>query len=119
MFIADGTGNNRIRKVSIGGIITTVAGNGSNGYSGDNHSATAAALSQPTGVAVDSLGNLFIADGGNYRVRKVSTNGSSQLWLAAGNNTPAMAGQLRMQTWKVLMGKLLIVLSWTPLAISF
>ena len=56
LYIAD-TGNNRIREVS-GGIITTVAGNGTSGYAGDSGSATSAELSSPDGVAVDSLGNL-------------------------------------------------------------
>jgi hypothetical protein len=70
LFIAD-TYNQRIRKVS-GGIITTVAGNGTPGYNGDNISATSAELANPFGVAVDSSGNLFIADTYNERIRKVS-----------------------------------------------
>jgi hypothetical protein len=70
-FIAD-TGNNVIRKVQAGtGIITTVAGNGSPGYSGDRSPATAAQLSSPTSVAVDAHGNLFIADSGNNVIREV------------------------------------------------
>ena len=56
------SGNNVIRKVGTNGIITTVAGNGTNGYSGDGGAATNAELNQPTGVAVDATGNLFIAD---------------------------------------------------------
>ena len=66
--------NARIRKVDKSGIITTVAGNGSWEYSGDGGPATQAGLS-PFGVAVDSDGNLYIADFDNYRVRKVDTNG--------------------------------------------
>ena len=73
LFIADHD-NNRVRKVSTSGIITTVAGNGTSGYLGDGGAATNANLS-PTGVAVDASGNLFIADQDNSRVRKVSTNG--------------------------------------------
>jgi sugar lactone lactonase YvrE len=73
LFIADHD-NNRVRKVSTNGIITTVAGNGTSGYLGDGGAATNANLS-PTGVAVDAFGNLFIADQDNSRVRKVSTNG--------------------------------------------
>jgi uncharacterized protein (TIGR03437 family) len=67
----DNSGNNRIRKVS-GGVITTVAGNGTSGFSGDGGPATSAQLGGPSGVAVDSAGNLFIADSGNNRIRKVS-----------------------------------------------
>src|ERR1022692_1478906 len=79
LFIAD-SGNNCIRKVGINGIITTVAGNGygagtGGGYSGDGGAATNAELNYPTGVAVDTTGNLFIAEEGNQRVRKVGTNG--------------------------------------------
>jgi sugar lactone lactonase YvrE len=70
LYISDNN-NSRIRKVS-GGIITTVAGNGTAGYNGDNISATSAELNSPLGLAVDSSGNLFIADSANNRVRKVS-----------------------------------------------
>ena len=70
LFIAD-SGNNRIREVGTNGIIFTVVGNGTAGYSGDEGQATNAVLSYPIGVAVDSGGNLFIADSGNDRIRKV------------------------------------------------
>ncbi|WP_417917092.1 carboxypeptidase regulatory-like domain-containing protein [Candidatus Electronema sp. JC] len=70
VFIAD-TYNNRIRKVDTDGIITTFAGNGSEGYNGDNILATEASLDHPTGVAIDQAGNIFIADSNNYRIRKV------------------------------------------------
>ncbi len=70
LYIAD-TGNHRIRKVS-SGVITTVAGSGTAGFSGDNGPATSAQLNHPVGVAVDSAGNLYISDYGNNRVRKVS-----------------------------------------------
>jgi sugar lactone lactonase YvrE len=64
--------NNRIRKIAAGtGIITTVAG-GAQGFSGDGGAATSAQLNNPQGVAVDSAGNLYIADTGNDRIRKVS-----------------------------------------------
>ena len=50
-------------------------GTGSNGYSGDGSAATSASLSNPSGVALDSMGNLYIADHSNHRIRKVSTTG--------------------------------------------
>src|SRR5580692_7669109 len=66
------TFNNRIRRVdAASGIITTVAGNGDKGYSGDGGAATNAALSEPYGVVVDRAGNLYIADRLNRRVRRV------------------------------------------------
>jgi len=70
LFIAD-TNNNRIRKVSASGVITTVAGNGTAGYSGDGGPGASASLNNPYGVAVDAFGNLFIGDYLNNRVRKV------------------------------------------------
>jgi uncharacterized protein (TIGR03437 family) len=89
LFIADPY-NNRIRKVSASGIITTVAGNGTQGFGGDGGPATSASLDTPFGVAVDSSGNLFIADTGNYRIRKVSASGI--ITTVAGNGTPGLAG---------------------------
>lgn len=71
LYIAD-AGNNRIRKVSTAGIITTIAGSGASGYTGDGGAATAAKLYNPSAVAMDSLGNLFIADRNNNVVRKVA-----------------------------------------------
>ena len=67
--------NNRIRKVATNGIITTVAGKGSSGFSGDGGAATNATLGIPYAVTMDALGNLFIGEWGNTRVRKVDTNG--------------------------------------------
>lgn len=70
LYIADQE-NQRIRKVDTSGNISTVAGNGSKGFSADNVTATTSKLNTPTGVAVDTSGNLYIADSGNHRVRKV------------------------------------------------
>jgi sugar lactone lactonase YvrE len=71
LYIAD-TSNHRIRRVdAVTGIITTIAGNGSSGFAGDNGSATAAMLNSPSSVAVDDAGILYIADAGNERVRAV------------------------------------------------
>lgn len=87
LYIAD-LGNDRIRKVS-GGIITTVAGSGLPGYNADNISATTAQLYLPKGVAVDSSGNLYIADTGNNRIREVS---SGIITTIAGNGTSGYSG---------------------------
>ena len=87
LYVAD-WGNNRIRKVS-NGVIATVAGNGTRGFSGDNGLATAAQLANPQGIAVDSAGNLYIADFGNASIRKVS-NGI--ITTVAGNGTPGFSG---------------------------
>ncbi len=70
MYIAD-TQNNRVRMIA-NGVITTVAGTGSLGFSGDNGPATSAQLATPVAVAVDRAGNLYIADINNFRIRKVS-----------------------------------------------
>ncbi len=86
LYIAD-VGNYRIRKVSATtGVITTVAGTGVFGSSGDNGPATAAKLNDPFGIAVDSAGNLFIADSGNYRIRKVSSTTGIITTVAGGGN---------------------------------
>jgi sugar lactone lactonase YvrE len=81
-------GGNRIRKVS-NGMITTVAGNGTEGFSGDNGPAISSQLSDPNKAAVDSAGNLYIADFGNHRIRKVS-NGI--ITTVAGNGTTGYGG---------------------------
>jgi hypothetical protein len=70
LFIADNS-NQRIRRVAPSGVITTVAGDGSFGFSGDGGPATQASLAGPRGVAVDSAGSLFIADERNHRIRRV------------------------------------------------
>jgi cysteine-rich repeat protein len=70
LYIAD-TLNNRIRKVDAGGVISSVAGNGVEGFTGDGGPATSAELDQPYGIAVDGLGNLYIADTNNNRIREV------------------------------------------------
>ncbi len=67
--------NSCVRKVTPAGIITTIAGTGVSGYNGDGIAATTAQLNVPRGVAVDSMGNVYIADGENFRIRKVDTAG--------------------------------------------
>jgi len=76
IYIAD-QANNRIRKVTATtGDISTVAGNGTAGFSGDGGLATSAELNAPTGVAADRAGNLYIADSSNNRIRAVNTGAS-------------------------------------------
>jgi hypothetical protein len=89
LYIAD-TSNNRIRKVTSGGVISTVAGNGTQGYNGDGGQATLAQLFYPYGVAVDSAGNLYIADMGNSCIRKVTPAGV--ISTVAGNRTRGSGG---------------------------
>jgi sugar lactone lactonase YvrE len=67
--------NNRVRIVSPSGVVTTFAGNGNSGFSGDGGAAASAQLSQPAGLAIDSAGNLYIADSNNAAVRKVTQGG--------------------------------------------
>src|ERR1700730_7129862 len=98
IFFAD-TFNQRIRKVNAAQVITTVAGNGSSGFSGDGGPATSAKFSYPTGVTISSGGVLYIGDTGNNRVRKVAGgivttvagNGASGY---AGDGGPATSAQL-------------------------
>jgi len=75
LYIADAA-NHRVRKVTPAGAISTVAGTGHQGFSGDHGPATAAQLNQPYGLALDMAGNLYIADYGNQRVRAIGTNGN-------------------------------------------
>jgi sugar lactone lactonase YvrE len=89
LYIAD-FGNNRIRKITTAGIITTVAGNDSPGFSGDGGLVTAAQLSGPQGVAVDSVGNIYIVDTFNHRIRKVTPAGI--ISTVAGKGTSGFSG---------------------------
>jgi sugar lactone lactonase YvrE len=89
LYIAD-TDNERIRKVAANGIITTVAGKGAAGYSGDGGPATNASLNLPYGAALDAFGNLYIADRSNNRIRKVAANGI--ITTVAGNGSGTYAG---------------------------
>ena len=89
LFIAD-TYNRRIRMVTSAGVITTVAGTGIFGFSGDGGPATSAQLSEPWGVAVDGAGNLLIADSRNSRIRKVNPVGT--IGTIAGIGVPGFSG---------------------------
>ena len=83
LYIAD-SGDNRIRKMTPTGTITTVAGTGETGGSGDNGPSASAALNTPHGVAIDALGNLYIADAGNGVIRSVDAS-TGTITVFAGN----------------------------------
>jgi uncharacterized protein (TIGR03437 family) len=89
LLIAD-SGNNRIRRMTKDGTITTVAGSNLSGNSGDGGPATSAALRGPSAVTVDSTGNLYIADTNNNTIRRVDTNGT--ISTVAGNGTAGYNG---------------------------
>ena len=88
-YIADAN-SDLIRKVDTNGTITTAAGNGTSGFSGDGGPATSALLSYPIGVAVVSGGNFYIVDYGNNRIREVDTNGA--ITTIAGTGTAGYSG---------------------------
>jgi len=88
LFLADAN-NHVVREVTPAGVITTVAGTGVEGYSGDGGAATSAQLDTPTGVAVDASGNIYIADSHNHRIREVSGGNISTI---AGTGTAGFAG---------------------------
>jgi sugar lactone lactonase YvrE len=88
IYIAD-TGNHRVRKIDGSGNISTVAGDGTRGFGGDGGAATAAQLNSPVAVAVSPSGDLFIADAGNHRIRKVS---GGTITTVAGTGLPMFSG---------------------------
>jgi sugar lactone lactonase YvrE len=88
----------RVRRVAAGtGVITTVAGAGAQGFSGDGGAATSASLYQPAGLVLDQAGNLFIADNANHRVRKVAV-GTGVISTVAGDGVPRFQGDLGAAT---------------------
>jgi streptogramin lyase len=94
LYIAD-TLNERIRKVDPAGTITTLAGNGSTGYSGDGGPATQATFRDPHGVAVDSAGNVYIADSVNNRIRRVDPAGIITTFAGRGRGNGGDGGQAK------------------------
>ena len=91
IYIAD-TNNYRIRKITAStGIVTTIAGNGQYGFSGDNGAATDASFGTVIGIAVDSSGNVYFADGDNNRIRKVNAT-TGVITTVAGNGTFGATG---------------------------
>ena len=96
LYISD-TGNNRVRKVDLStGIITTVAGTGAAGFSGDSGPATAAQLNYPWGIALGNDGSLYIADLSNNRVRRVSITGT--ISTVVGTGTRGYGGDYGLAT---------------------
>ncbi|PZF72124.1 NHL domain-containing protein [Taibaiella soli] len=84
VFISDPY-DNRIRKINTAGIISTVAGNGTTGFSGDGNAAVNANISYPLAMTTDLAGNLYFADRGNHRIRKVTTSGTISTFAGDGN----------------------------------
>ncbi len=103
IYFAD-SGNHKIRRISANGIITTIAGNGFAGFTGDGGPALNSQLNNPTGVAVDAAGNVYIADKTNSRIRMISANGTITTIAGngkfgyAGDGGPATSAQLRFPT---------------------
>jgi uncharacterized protein (TIGR03437 family) len=99
IYLADRT-ENRIRRIGTDGIVSTVAGTGVAGYSGDGGLAIAAELNQPAGVAIDAAGNLYISDASNARIRKVGLDGIITTFAGtgtagySGDQGPAASAQL-------------------------
>lgn len=99
LYFAD-SANNRVRRIDPSGTITTVAGTGKEGYSGDNGPAALASLNHPLGVAVDSQGGIYIADSANHCVRKVDQAGIVRAYVGtgeagySGDGGPATKAQL-------------------------
>ena len=85
LYFADGD-NNRVRRISRSGVITTAVGNGAGQFAGDQGLATDASLNIPEDVAIDTAGNLFVADAGNNRVRKVDSAGIITTLAGTANN---------------------------------
>lgn len=91
LYIAD-SGNNRVRVVDADtGLISTIAGTGTASFSGDGGPATSATLNNPKGLAVDSAGNVYIADGGNQRIRKITAS-TGVISTIAGTGTAGFSG---------------------------
>ncbi|MCC2669539.1 MAG: repeat containing protein [Armatimonadetes bacterium] len=102
LLVAD-TYNHRIRRIDRNGIITTIAGNGRDGYRGDGGPARAASLNNPQGIALDTAGTLYIADTYNHVVRRVAPSGTISTFAGtepglAGDGGPAARAQLSLPT---------------------
>jgi len=89
LYVADRS-NHRVRRIDPDGIITTIAGTGWPGFSGDGGPAVKAALNEPYGVTLDHVGNIFIADSGNHSIRRVSADGT--ITTVAGTGEAGFSG---------------------------
>ncbi|MGE0887457.1 MAG: HYR domain-containing protein [Blastocatellales bacterium] len=97
LYVVD-SGNHRIRVIDLAtGIVTNFAGNGGAGYGGDGVTATTTSLNNPTGVAIDALGNVFIADRSNHRIRKVDA-ATQNISTVAGNGSAGFSGDNNQAT---------------------
>jgi sugar lactone lactonase YvrE len=90
LYIAD-TNNHRIRRVSSGGVMVTIAGTGTAGYNGEGVVAASAQFARPVGLAIDGAGNLYVADSANHRVRKIA-GATGAVTTIAGTGTAGFAG---------------------------
>ncbi|WP_179638913.1 NHL domain-containing protein [Tunturibacter empetritectus] len=91
LYLAD-TANHRIRRIDAStGLITTIAGTGTQGYSGDGAAVLSAAIDSPTGIAIDPSGNLYLADTHNHRIRKI-TSSTGLITTIAGTGLPGFSG---------------------------
>jgi len=91
LYVAD-KDNSRIRKIDLAGVITTIAGDGTVGFSGDGGPATSAKLSSPYSVALDSVGNIYIADSANNRIRKIFPQYGNSIQTVIGDGMPGYYG---------------------------
>lgn len=114
-FVIADTLNNRIRKVSPTGIITTIAGSGAKGFAGDGGPATAAKLNNPRGLAVDAAGRVVIVDSNNHRIRRVASDGiittiaGSGRQGFSGDGGPATSASLNIPFAVAFMGDRLLI----------
>lgn len=111
LYIAD-TGNNAIRFVDVNtGLISTIAGNGTLGYTGDGGPATAAAFSNPQGLAVDRGGNIYVADTGNNALRFFTIGGP--ITTIAGNGTAGYSGDANPAGFAKLNGPMAVIVDFS------
>lgn len=102
-YFTENVNSHRVRKINPLGIVTDFAGNGMGGYGGDDGPATLAQLSYPTGIAIDTFGNIYIADGNNHRIRKVNIT-TGIISTVAGNGLGGYSGDGMQATATKLFG---------------